>query len=122
LQNPERLREELDPVTSFDFTIGPVAEGDAARGTSRKLAGRPVSRIARQKSQRGAARPQVVIDEVQKVPALLDEVAALKERAEQLAGESAKPLFLIEAFGGLQKQVKGAPVLPDEEAYIDAEP
>ena len=61
LQNPERLREEL-ALTHVTLTLKVIPH--AAR---------------RERSKGVASRPQVVIDEVQKVPQLLDEVHWLHE-------------------------------------------
>jgi arylsulfatase A-like enzyme len=48
-----------------------------------------------------------------------DKVAMLKKRAEQLAGESEKALFLVETQTAVMGMVKDAPpVLPNEPAYF----
>ena len=52
-----------------------------------------------------------------------DKVAALQERINTLARESAKPLFLIEQFKVILKNAKGEPVLPTDEGFDqDADP
>ena len=43
-------------------------------------------------------------------------VADLQKRAEALARESAKSLFLVNAFEALSRGAKGAPALPNEDA------
>jgi arylsulfatase A-like enzyme len=48
-------------------------------------------------------------------------VARLQNRIEQLAKQSAKPLFLEEQFKSLQAGMKGQPVLPTEDAYYEGE-
>jgi arylsulfatase A-like enzyme len=45
-------------------------------------------------------------------------VAELQKRIEQLARESAKSLFMIDAFGAVRAGAHGAPALPNEEAYF----
>jgi arylsulfatase A-like enzyme len=45
-------------------------------------------------------------------------VAELQQRIEALARESAKPLFLVEAFGAVKGAVHGPPALPTEEGYF----
>jgi arylsulfatase A-like enzyme len=47
-----------------------------------------------------------------------DKVAALQKRIEQLAKESAKSLFLIDAFGAVKGSAHGAPSLPTDETYF----
>jgi arylsulfatase A-like enzyme len=48
-------------------------------------------------------------------------VARLQKRIEELAKQSAKPLFLVEQFKALQTGMKGEPVLPSEEAYYEGD-
>ena len=45
-------------------------------------------------------------------------VAELQKRAEELAKESAKSLFLVEAFKAVKGMAHGAPALPGEDAYF----
>jgi arylsulfatase A-like enzyme len=45
-------------------------------------------------------------------------VAELQKRIEQLAKESAKSLFLLQAFEAVKGSAHGAPALPNEEAYF----
>lgn len=45
-------------------------------------------------------------------------VAELQQRVEVLARESAKSLFLVEAFDAVSRGSKGAPVLPTDEAFF----
>jgi len=45
-------------------------------------------------------------------------VAELQNRIEQLAKESAKSLFLVDAFGAVKAGAHGPPSLPNEEAYF----
>jgi arylsulfatase A-like enzyme len=45
-------------------------------------------------------------------------VAELQKRVEQLAKESAKSLFLLDAFGAVKSTTHGAPSLPNEDAYF----
>ena len=47
-----------------------------------------------------------------------DKVAALQKRIEQLAKESAKSLFLVDAFGAIKSGAHGAPSLPTDDAYF----
>ncbi len=51
-----------------------------------------------------------------------DKVAAMQKRLNELAAESAKPLFLIDQFKVIQKNMAGQPVLPIEEGAGDPEP
>lgn len=44
-------------------------------------------------------------------------VARLQKRIEELAGQSTKPLFLVDQFQAMQRGMKGVPVLPTEESY-----
>jgi arylsulfatase A-like enzyme len=48
-----------------------------------------------------------------------DKVAELQKRIEELAKESAKPLFLVEQFKAMQKGLQGEPALPNEDAYYE---
>jgi len=50
-----------------------------------------------------------------------DKVAALQHRLNALAKESAKPLFLVDQFKLVMKNMDGEPILPIDEAY-QAEP
>jgi arylsulfatase A-like enzyme len=45
-------------------------------------------------------------------------VAELQKRIEELARESAKPLFLVDAFKAVTSAAHGAPALPNEDAYF----
>ena len=51
-----------------------------------------------------------------------EKVAELKKRADELARESAKPLFLLMQFGRLKGGPKTPPALPSEEGYFNLEP
>jgi arylsulfatase A-like enzyme len=46
-----------------------------------------------------------------------ERVARMQARLNALAGESAKPLFLIDQFKLIQKNMQGEPVLPIDEGY-----
>lgn len=46
-------------------------------------------------------------------------VAQLQKRIEELARESAKSLFLVDAFSAAWGNAHGAPSLPNEEAYFN---
>lgn len=48
-----------------------------------------------------------------------DRVTAMQQRLNALAGESAKPLFLLDQFKVIQKNMAGEPVLPIEEGSGD---
>lgn len=50
-----------------------------------------------------------------------DKVAALKQRLEALAKESAKPLFLVDQFKVVTKSLQGEPILPTDEDFADVE-
>jgi arylsulfatase A-like enzyme len=50
-----------------------------------------------------------------------DKVAALQKRIEELAKGSAKPLFLIDQFKVLQRNMQGEPVLPTDEEFTQIE-
>ena len=45
-------------------------------------------------------------------------VAELQKRIEELARESAKSLFLMDAFKAVTGMAHGAPVLPNEDGYF----
>jgi arylsulfatase A-like enzyme len=45
-------------------------------------------------------------------------VAELQKRIEELARESAKSLFLVDAFTAVKGAAHGAPALPNEETYF----
>lgn len=52
-----------------------------------------------------------------------DKVAAFQQRIEALARESAKPLFLVDQFKVVMKNMQGEPILPTDEAFDeDADP
>ncbi|MBL8580370.1 MAG: arylsulfatase [Mesorhizobium sp.] len=48
----------------------------------------------------------------------VEKVAELKARIEQLARESAKPLFMVEAFAAVTDAAHGPPSLPNEDAFF----
>ena len=50
-----------------------------------------------------------------------DKVTAMQQRLNALAAESAKPLFLLDQFKVIQKNMAGEPVLPIDEGYGDPE-
>jgi len=50
-----------------------------------------------------------------------DKVAELQKRIDALAKESAKPLFLVNQFKALTKNLNAEPVLPNEDAYFEEE-
>jgi arylsulfatase A-like enzyme len=50
-----------------------------------------------------------------------EKVALLKQRLEALAGESVKPLFLVDQFKAVMKNMNGEPVLPVDEDYSGVE-
>jgi arylsulfatase A-like enzyme len=50
-----------------------------------------------------------------------DKVAALQKRIEALAKGSAKPLFLVDQFKVIQKNMHGEPILPTDEEYSGVE-
>jgi arylsulfatase A-like enzyme len=50
-----------------------------------------------------------------------DKVAELQKRIEQLAKESEKPLFLVDQFKALVKNLNAEPVLPNEDTYFEEE-
>src|SRR6185437_4370387 len=45
-------------------------------------------------------------------------VAELQKRIEQLAKESVKPLFLVDAFSAIKGAAHGPPPLPSDESYF----
>lgn len=45
-------------------------------------------------------------------------VARLQKRIEELARESAKPMYLVDTFGTLKGATHGAPALPNDDAYF----
>jgi len=48
-----------------------------------------------------------------------DKVAAMKQRLDELAKGAAKPLFLIDQFKVVMKNMNGQPVMPTEEGFGD---
>jgi len=50
-----------------------------------------------------------------------DKVALLQRRLEMLAKESVKPLFLVDQFKVIQKNMNGEPVMPTDEDYAGVE-
>jgi len=50
-----------------------------------------------------------------------EKVAALQQRLDELAKESEKPLFLVDQFKVITKNMKGEPVLPSDEEYAGVE-
>ena len=50
-----------------------------------------------------------------------DKVAALQQRLDALARESAKPLFLADQFKVVMKNMNGEPVLPTDEGFGEAD-
>ena len=50
-----------------------------------------------------------------------DKVAAFQQRLDALAKESAKPLFLVDQFKVVTKNMKGEPVLPTDEEFAGVE-
>jgi arylsulfatase A-like enzyme len=50
-----------------------------------------------------------------------EKVAAMQERLNALAKEAAKPLFLLDQFKVIQRNMAGEPVLPVEEGYGETE-
>jgi len=50
-----------------------------------------------------------------------DKVAAFQQRLDALAKESAKPLFLLDQFKVVTKNMSGKPVMPIEEDYAGVE-
>jgi arylsulfatase A-like enzyme len=50
-----------------------------------------------------------------------DKVVELQKRIEELAKQSAKPLFLVDQFKALMKNMNAEPVLPNEDAYFEEE-
>ncbi|MFN8625229.1 MAG: DUF4143 domain-containing protein [Candidatus Binatia bacterium] len=79
LQNPERLRQEFDRIGSVDVAIVQAGEADSLKRRALKLTERQAKSMPRKRPRGGTPSAQVVIDEVQKVPQLLDEVHWLHE-------------------------------------------
>ena len=52
------------------------------------------------------------------VASMIQRASASQKRIEQLAKESAKSLFLMDAFGAVKGAAHGAPALPTEDAYF----
>ncbi|HTY89388.1 MAG TPA: arylsulfatase [Candidatus Acidoferrum sp.] len=50
-----------------------------------------------------------------------DKVAELQKRIEELAKQSAKPLFLVDQLQVIMKDMRGEPALPGEDAYYEVE-
>lgn len=50
-----------------------------------------------------------------------ERVAALQSRLESLAAESARPLFLVDQFKVIQRNMSGEPVLPTDDEYSGVE-
>src|SRR5262249_13776055 len=50
-----------------------------------------------------------------------DKIAALEQRLNALARDSVKPLFLVDQFKVLQKNMNGEPVLPTDDDYSGIE-
>jgi len=50
-----------------------------------------------------------------------DKVAVLQQRLEALARESAKPLFLVDQFKVVMKNMNGEPVMPIDEGFDEAD-
>jgi arylsulfatase A-like enzyme len=50
-----------------------------------------------------------------------DTVAALQKRAEALSKEAARPLFLVDQFKVITKNMNGEPVLPTDDAFAGVE-
>jgi arylsulfatase A-like enzyme len=50
-----------------------------------------------------------------------DTVAALQKRLEALARESQKPLFLVDQFKVITKNMNGEPILPTDDAFAGVE-
>ena len=50
-----------------------------------------------------------------------DKVAALQQRLNALAKESAKPLFLVDQMKVVMKNMQGEPVMPGEDAYYEGD-
>jgi arylsulfatase A-like enzyme len=48
-----------------------------------------------------------------------DKVAALQQRLETLAKDAAKPLFLVDQFKVVMRNMKGEPVMPTDEGFGD---
>ena len=50
-----------------------------------------------------------------------DKVAAMQQRLDALAKEAAKPLFLVDQFKVVMKNMNGEPVLPTDEGFAGVE-
>ena len=50
-----------------------------------------------------------------------DKVAAMQQRLDALARDASKPLFLVDQFKVVMKNMNGAPVLPTDEGFGDPE-
>jgi hypothetical protein len=50
-----------------------------------------------------------------------DKVAVFQQRLDALAKESAKPLFLVDQFKVVKKNMNGEPVLPTDDDYAGVE-
>ena len=50
-----------------------------------------------------------------------DEVAALERRIEELAKQAAKPLFLVDQFKVVKRNMNGEPILPTDDDYSGVE-
>jgi arylsulfatase A-like enzyme len=50
-----------------------------------------------------------------------EKVAVFQQRLNALAKESAKPLFLVDQFKVIKKNMKGEPILPTDEEYAEVE-
>ncbi len=50
-----------------------------------------------------------------------EKVAVFQQRLNALAKESAKPLFLVDQFKVIKKNMKGEPILPTDEEYAEFE-
>jgi arylsulfatase B len=50
-----------------------------------------------------------------------DKVAALQQRLEELAKQSEKPLFLVDQFKVITKNMQGEPILPTDEDFAGVE-
>jgi hypothetical protein len=50
-----------------------------------------------------------------------EKVAVFQQRLNALAKESAKPLFFVDQFKVIKKNMKGEPILPTDEEYAEVE-
>jgi arylsulfatase A-like enzyme len=50
-----------------------------------------------------------------------DKVAALQQRLDELAKQSEKPLFLVDQFKVITKNMQGEPILPTDEDFAGVE-